>query len=1386
MKKTLSIGIDLGSISLKLVLLDGKDDIVFSKWVRVAGQPLKALSELLIECAAAHPQASVASIGATGSGRQLLEEILPCRAINEISAHAAAIDLFHPGVRTIIEIGGQDSKLIIMEESEGSGTRPIRDFSMNELCAAGTGAFLDQQAARLGITIDDFARLAEGSNDPAPIAGRCAVFAKTDMTHFQQEGRPLADIVAGLNDALARSYMANLVRGRNLPGPIAFQGGVASNTSLVWSFRKILGAEGEADLIVPKHHKVMGAIGAAIKGRSLPSQSRPFDIVTLERIATRFQDGTAPPDAELTARASPLARPRGESVAPDFTALPVDGRYLGIDVGSVSVKFVLIGPDGILDADYAFSDGRPVDVLREMLARFLARTDPTTISGVGVTGSGRHFIGRLAGADAITNEISAQALAASLIYPKADTVFEIGGQDAKFLRVEGGRAKHFAMNRVCAAGTGAFLQEQAKRLEVDLEEEFSALAFESVRPAALGARCTVFMESDLVSHQQMGFEKRDLIAALARSVVANYMEKVVAGHPIGEHALFLGGVAENEAVVAALESEIGRPVATTSLGKLSGAIGAALAATGRIGASGRDKPFTVSDAALEYETFTCSDCPNSCRVCSTSTDPVRYFGGRCGKWDGRVANVDRGAFSPIRLRSDLLFRPGNGGAKGGPRVGIPRALMAYDMLPAWRTFFERLGCEVVLSPATDEEILSSGIKRLVVETCLPIKSFCSHVAWFDGAGVDFIFVPSVVITGKDLHGKETAHCPYIQSLAQFARPVTDTPLLNPVINWKLDPRSEARAMASLAPMLGRSKRKGSRAWKAACLVQREFRSRIKEVGEYVMKSLRDGSLDRAFVVLGKDYNVLDERLSSGAMKILESRGEVAITQDMLVDDLGKYSKAYRTMYWTHGKEILAASHRAHEIPNLYPVLITSFGCGPDSFTIKFAKDIAGDKPMLLLEVDEHTSPVGIETRIEAFLDSLDRGYSPSTCPNRPGFSPKAGIRRVFLPNFSDHGYAFAAALKGLGFTPVLTELPDDESAKLGARFASSGECHPYVLMLGDFLKAARDGHDLTDACYFMPESGACRVGQFGTQMRLAAEEMGVTLPVYTRIEDLVASKVREPRLAYLKTLATYWEMMRAMDFLMQKHLEVRAYEAKAGAADAARAEGHRQLMACIMDGQPLEGIKRAINLLNTIPLDRAQRKVRIGITGDYYTRICDYANGGMFRDIERMGGVVMLPPTMSDFVKYDSRQKPWAAIRHGNAFEFALTAAMRWLVDTRERRARSIFADELDYDVPLEYNRAEKLLAPYMDMRLPAGLTGSVAAILEQMRAGADGIVSTITFHCSYGLAIGTTMSMIGRDHPDVPMLTLIFEGLKPTHNRLRLEAFMERVHEKASRRRSS
>ncbi len=1377
-----SLGIDLGSISLKIALLDDCGKVLFSKWIRVSGDPFEAISKILSEVSAEHPGIIISSVGVTGSGRNLISGTsnIDTIEVNEITAHAEAARQLHPDVRTIIEIGGQDSKLVILDESGSGKNRTIRDFRMNELCAAGTGAFLDQQATRLGMSIEEFAALDDGEVEAVPIAGRCAVFAKTDMVHHQQEGRELSEIVAGLNEALVRSYLSNLVRGSDLPTPIAFQGGVASNSGLAAAFRRLLGLARD-EFIIPRDHRVMGAIGSA----HLASQKKPprnSGGIPLKNLCDDLQNQLSDhrDGIRKNRQVHPLPAPKLDPTTPDFSHLKLDGAYVGIDIGSVSAKLILIDKTGLSFSDYRFTDGKPIITLKKMLSDAREKISAHQIKGVGVTGSGRSFVGALIGADIIKNEITAQAIGAAAIAPGIDTIVEIGGQDAKFIRLEGGRPTYFTMNKVCAAGTGAFLQEQAERLEIDLKKDFATQAFLSESPSDLGSRCTVFMESDLVSHQQNGDTKSDLIAGLARSVISNYRERVISGHPIGSSTLFIGGVAANRAIVAALEESLKTPIQTSTVGNVSGAIGVAIATfEARSAGEYERSTFDLSSENLDYEQFICNECPNSCRITKTVGDRKHTFGGRCERWDSSPREKVEIKKSLLSERNKLIGEgKGNSKNQRSKRIGIPRALMTFDKLPMWQTFFSNIGCEIILSPKSNKELFSEGFKHLVVETCLPVKAFCAHIRWLDkNEAVDYLFVPSTVIVARaDLHGKETLHCPYIQSLAQFARPLVTKEILNPVINEKLRPNDEAREMLKVADALGVDKTLAKRAWQHALERETEFRTKLRKIGDGILSKIDDGSIDRAFVLLGKDYNISDPMLNSNIIKLLEERGEVVITQDMLSDDTGKYSSKFGNTVWTHAKEMLTTAEIAQKTPGLYPVMITSFGCGPDSFTIDAVKDIMGTKPMLLLEVDEHSSSIGMETRIEAFLDALPRDRMSGFNKSKPIHRKRKKLRRVFILNFSDHNFAFAATVERLGLEPVFTELPNDTTAKLGAAHANSGECHPYVLMLGDYLKTARSISDASDACYFMPNSRACRICQFSTQMRLVADRTQAELPIISTMDELVPDGISI--ITSTKGMLVYWEMMRGMDFFTQLVLERRAYEVEAGSVDRAHETARKEIKDKILKGRSRDGMKKAIEIILRVPVDYSKKKIRIGITGDYYTRVCDYANGDIFRDIERLGGVIMLPPTLTDFVKYDAHHLPMASFLHRKPADMFKRLVLRLAVNSREKKVREFFGNELQYDIPLNYAESIKLFDRFIHPKQPPGLTGSVAAILEQLNAGANGILNIITFHCSYGLVLASTLETIKKEYPKIPNLTLIFEGLSATHNRTRLEAFMERVKE--------
>ncbi|MFZ1684530.1 MAG: acyl-CoA dehydratase activase, partial [Candidatus Zixiibacteriota bacterium] len=549
-----SLGIDIGSVAVKAVMLED-GHVSRSVYRRFDESPLETLANVF-QSEFSDLTGSIIRVGLTGIGGKSAYAVLGGKCFGEIASLAAANFHLVPNVRTVIEMGGEDSKLLILDGKN----RTVVDFAMNAQCAAGTGSFLDQQAGRLNLSIEtEFGELALKSEHPPRIAGRCSVFAKSDMIHLQQIATPDYDIVAGLCFAVARNFKGAIARGKRFDPPIAFEGGVAANPGMIRAFTEVLQLK-EGELLVPEHYNVMGAVGAALLASEAEASSIKLDP---SRIAAYLQfQHTAEssrealtfdfPDSkfyDITRRQSPE----------EITSRQV---YLGIDIGSLSTNVVLIDADrNVIARRYLMTEGRPIEAVRRGLAEVgMEVGSRVTVVAVGTTGSGRYLIGDYVGADVVRNEITAQATAAVSIDPEVDTIFEIGGQDSKYIAIQNRAVVDFEMNKACAAGTGSFLQEQAEKLNINIEREFGDKALCATCPVGCGERCTVFMESDLVAHQRAGARKEDLIAGLAYSIASNYLTKVVGDRRVGDKIFFQGGVAWNKGVVAAFEKLTGKQV----------------------------------------------------------------------------------------------------------------------------------------------------------------------------------------------------------------------------------------------------------------------------------------------------------------------------------------------------------------------------------------------------------------------------------------------------------------------------------------------------------------------------------------------------------------------------------------------------------------------------------------------------------------------------------------------------------------------------------------------------------------------------------------------------------------------------------------------------------
>ncbi|MCP4379424.1 MAG: hypothetical protein GY794_25040, partial [bacterium] len=699
-----------GWVSCGSVANDGDGVMWISPYRRTRGHPLSATCELLEEILSDIAAENIKAICLTGSGASLAVDKLGAHRMNEFQAIASGLQALGVSASTVVEMGGETSKYLRME-TDCDGVTGIIDYATNGDCAAGTGSFLDQQAGRLQYAIEDVAELVDQAQRSAQVAGRCSVFAKSDMIHAQQKGYTPPEVLGGLCDAVARNFRAAVVRSHPVVAPVVMIGGVASNAAVVKSLAEALGLDPQ-ELIVPKAHRHIPAIGAACAARNMPLKTPSLNALSDLHRSGDTSGGEFPTTLPLSMENVLLLRDRGgQYLSEDATSQIV--AYLGIDIGSVSTNVVVIDDSGkVITEIYTPTKGRPIEVVAGALSQIEEQWGQSlVIEGVGTTGSGRELIGELVGADTVNDEITAHKTGAMFVGEtmldgqQPDTIFEIGGQDAKYISLQDGVVVDFTMNEACAAGTGSFLEERAEELDIAIKNQFAEMALSSDAPVRLGERCTVFMERDVNSYMQRGADKSDLVAGLAYSVVYNYINRVVRGRTIGECIFFQGGTAYNDAVAAAFASVTGKQIIVPPHNGVIGAIGAALLAREKMSQPGTSttsqfRGYDMSRVDYALREFTCNHCSNACQIQEFTVEGNKtYWGDKCSERFRRRAKrpTEPVTADLMALRHALLTDEANINQPppGGPVVGIPMAMFAHGQLPFWRTLLGGLGFATV-------------------------------------------------------------------------------------------------------------------------------------------------------------------------------------------------------------------------------------------------------------------------------------------------------------------------------------------------------------------------------------------------------------------------------------------------------------------------------------------------------------------------------------------------------------------------------------------------------------------------------------------------------------------------------------------------------------------
>jgi predicted CoA-substrate-specific enzyme activase len=1393
----LHLGMDIGSVSANTVILNEKGEILKEDYRRTKGQPLETALLVLNEFLTEIPEEEqLRSIALTGTAGKKVAELLKVPFINEIIAQARAIDCFHPNVRTIIEMGGEDSKLILLSPGAG-GRLIIDDFAMNTLCAAGTGSFLDQQAHRLGLTIEEFSQLALKSETPPRIAGRCTVFAKTDMIHLQQEATPDYDIIAGLCFAVARNLKSNIAKGKNIIRPVSFQGGVAASQGMRRAFSEVLELK-EGDLVIPEYFFSMGAIGASLVAREDYQDHYKFEgLETLKEYLTI---------QSIEAKRLPPLFLRDDYVQPFSTgAIPEVGEgerieaYLGVDVGSISTNVVVIDKDmRVLSKQYLMTAGRPLEAIQQGLsAAGKEVADRVIIKGAGTTGSGRYLTGDFIGADIVRNEITAQATAAAAIDPQVDTIFEIGGQDSKYISLENGAIVDFMMNKVCAAGTGSFLEEQAEKLGISIKEEFGALALEAESPVRLGERCTVFMESDLVHHQQQGLDQDDLVAGLSYSIVENYLNKVVEDRRIGKRIFYQGATAFNKGIVAAFEKVIGKPITVPEHNDVTGAIGVAiLAMREKTWEKSGFKGFDLAHTQYEISSFECKGCPNQCEIKRVTIEGEKplFYGSRCDKYDVDTKKTTQRIMPDLFAEREALMegRPEdwNAGGKRG-KIGIPRAMFFRELLPFFRTFLTSLGFEVVISGTTNKSIIHQGVECMAAETCLPVKVAHGHILDLIQQGVDRIFLPSIIdLKSNNSEFQLGVVCPLAQTLAYTVHSTIPfsskgVKLFQPVLYFGRGERILKKGLTTLARSLGINTFLVAGAMKKALVAQEDFYQKMLLRGKEVLAAL--GPDEIAMMVVSRPYNGADPGINLNIPKKLRDLGVLAIPMDFFPLDEESETEEARYHYWRYGQKILAAGEILKKNSKLYGIYITNFSCGPDSFILHFFRDILKGKPYLEIEIDEHSADAGVVTRLEAFLDSLRNSQTAHRLTSRKREEARIPIgnhRKIYIPPMTDHSLAVAAAFRACGVEAEVLPDSDEETLVWGRKLTSGKECYPCILTTGDMVKLIhRKNFDPQHSAFFMPSGGGpCRFGQYHRFHRLVLDEMGFPeVPVYA--PDQSETLYQELGMVGGNDFTRLgWQGIVAVDCLEKKLRETRPYERNRGETDQAYQTYLQKVSETIASrGNLVEVLHEACLSFNAIPLENPGTKPVIGMVGEIYTRANKFANENVILEVEALGGEAWMPP-IAEWILYTNYTNFWRAIwlrKFSSLIELLLTNRVQTKL---EHELEQVFKGSLrNYGEPpirTTLNRAQ----PYLHSSFEGEAILSLGKAKDYWIKGACGLINIMPFTCMPGTIVNALLKRFREDHQNIPFLNLSYDGQEQTNTRTRLEAFMYQVQQVQAR----
>ncbi len=1418
MRTATALGLDIGSTTVKAVVLDGTS-LLFSAYRRHNADARGALRDLLGEIAGRFPEASF-RCAVTGSAGLGVAEVMGVEFIQEVIASTAAIERFIPQGDVVIELGGEDAKITFLH--------PVVEQRMNGTCAGGTGAFIDQMATLLHTDAAGLDALAAEHQHLYPIASRCGVFAKSDLQPLLNQGAAHTDLAASVFAAVATQTIAGLACGHPIRGNVVFLGGpLHFLPQLRVAYQRAL-AEQVESFTTPENAHLYVAIGAALlAGASSGTQQekRIEDLFGRLRERTLIPLGSArlrPLFADDAERAEFDSRHAATTIPTGNLAATTGPVFLGIDAGSTTVKAVLLTADGQIVFSHYQGSNDPVSVAIGILRQVhAALPSHTYLARCCVTGYGESLVRAALRLDDGEIETMAHYRAAETVCPGVTSVIDIGGQDMKYLRIRDGVVDSIAVNEACSSGCGSFLQTFAASMGTDVQT-FVGTALESGAPVDLGTRCTVFMNSSVKQAQREGASQGDIAAGLSYSVVRNALYKVIklkdAGQ-LGDKVVVQGGTFLNDAVLRAFELQTGAQVIRPNIAGLMGAYGAALTARRNWSEGERSQALTMDELdgfRIDTHLDTCRLCQNHCQLTiSTFGDGTRHVSGnRCerGASTERVPKKSelpnlfdykyKRIFGYRRLTEDKAFRG---------EIGIPRVLNMYENFPLWFTILTRLGFRVTISGRSSHEVFEAGMESIPSENvCYPAKLVHGHIESLLDRGITTIFYPCVPLEAKEIEGADNHfNCPvvafYPQVIERNLPRLQDSAIryLSPMLNLN-EPEFLAQRLVEVFADWNVTLAEATDAVQAGYEEDAKVKADVRAEGRRALEWMAEHDV-KGIVLAGRPYHV-DPEVNHGIPSLINGLGMAVLTEDAIVEPAEPVlARPIRVRdQWAYHTRLYEAAARVAREPELHLVQLNSFGCGVDAITTDQVQEIieqAGDM-YTLLKIDEVSNLGAATIRLRSMKAAAAERRGSATVST---FGP-LGERRLFdkqakathtiyAPQMAPiHFRLVMPVMRKLGLNVELLENASADDVEIGLKYVNNDACFPAIMVVGQLVNKIRTGEADPDhtSVAITQTGGMCRATNYVGLLRKALADAG-----YPQVPVLAISvQGLESNPGFSMTPGLLVPAVQALilgDLLQTLLLRVRPYEREAGSAqslyrtwDAVCQEflqygGYSRTLGRNIGYTSL--IRRIVKEFDALPLRDVPRKPRVGIVGEILVKFHPDANNHVVDVVEGEDCEAVLPGILQFFLMplYSSKYQ-WESLGIGPRSHHLKSLAL-WLIEKFQQPVvTALRKTNGKFDVPPKMADLAKKADGVISIGTRAGEGWLLTAeMVELIELGAPNIICAQPFACLPNHVVGKGMfAELRRRHPEANIVSVDYDpGASATNQLNRIKLMVATAHKR-------